>query len=50
MPENYSPYLADGVVPLIATDEDLQNIPNPNNSGEQIGEPLPDDWKPNGDS
>lgn len=41
-----SPYLDDGVVPLIADDEDLENIPDPNTSGQMIGEPLPDDWTP----
>jgi hypothetical protein len=42
--------LENGVVPLIATDEDLENIPNPNESANMIGEILPNDWTPDGDN
>lgn len=45
-----SPHLEEGVVPLLSFDEDLENIPNPNESANMIGEVLPNDWTPDGDS
>lgn len=41
-----SPYLQEGVIPLLAFDEDLENLPDPNENGEMVGEVLPDDWTP----
>ena len=40
-----SPHLEEGVVPLLAFNEDLKSLPDPN-EGEMPGEVLPDDWKP----
>lgn len=31
-------------------DEDLTNIPDPNETSAMTGEVLPDDWTPNGNS
>lgn len=42
-----SPYLQEGVVPLLTSEEeDLSQIPDPNLSGKMTGEVLPDDWTP----
>jgi hypothetical protein len=43
-----SPYLDEGVIPLIAQDENLDDIPDPNNGDNMTGEVLPHDWTSDG--
>lgn len=44
-----SPYLEEGVIPLLTFDEDLDNLPDPT-SEQMADQVLPDDWTPDGNS